>query len=189
MGQWGKAKCLWENPSSCQLPFFSFSPIIYFCQNVVELVIAWNGKSMGKNSNWAETHFWKTCSDFLGKENAQKRMPFCHASTFSIFPHHSPSRWGFWEQLEFFLCYSFHVFGGWLHFSHGWEVVFVVLGIGLFSSRFGSCWCIFHSRFCSFMCFYHGCEGPFTFFTVSPTIGLTHRLFGVFLPVVSRAHW
>ena len=25
-----------------------FSPIIYFCQNVVELVIAWNGKSMGK---------------------------------------------------------------------------------------------------------------------------------------------
>ena len=109
-------------------------------------------------------------------------MPFCHASTFSIFPHHSPSRWGFWEQLEFFLCFSFHVFGGWLHFSHGWEVVFVVLGIGLFSSRFGSCWCIFHSRFCSFMCFYHGCEGPFTFLAVSPTIDLTHRLFGMFFP-------
>ena len=62
------------------------------------------GRVWAKNSNWAETHFWKTCSDFLGKENAQKRMPFCHASTFSIFPHHSPSRWGFWEQLEFFLC-------------------------------------------------------------------------------------
>ena len=59
MGQWGKAKCLWEDPSSCQLPFLSFSRIIYFCQNVVELVIAWNGKSMGKNSNWAENHFLK----------------------------------------------------------------------------------------------------------------------------------
>ena len=47
MCQWGKAKCLGENPSNCQPPFLSFSPIIYFCQNVVELVIAWNGKSMG----------------------------------------------------------------------------------------------------------------------------------------------
>ena len=43
-------------------------------------------------------------------------------------------------------------------FSHGWEVVFVMLGIGLSSSCFWSCWCIFHSCFCSFMCFYHGCE-------------------------------
>ena len=88
MGQWGKSKCLWENPSNCQLPFLSFSPIIYFCQNVVELVITWNGKSMGKNSNWVETHFWKTCSDFLGKENAQKRMPCCHAYT--VFHFSSP---------------------------------------------------------------------------------------------------
>ena len=37
-----------ETHPSYQLPFLSFSPIIYFCQNVVELVIAWNGKSMGK---------------------------------------------------------------------------------------------------------------------------------------------
>ena len=189
MNQWGKAKHLWENPPNCQLPFLSFSPIIYFCQNVVELVIAWNGKSMGKKIRIGQrTIFWKTCSDFLGKENAQKRIPSCHASTFSIFPHHSPSCWGFWEQLEFFLCFSFHVFGGWIHFSHGWEVVFVVLGIGLFSSSFGSCWCIFHSRFCSFMCFYHGCEGPFMFLAISPTIGLTHRLFGAFFPAVSCAH-
>ena len=117
MGQWGKAKCLWENPSSCQLPFLYFSPIIYFCQNVVELVIAWNGKSMGNQIRIGQrTIFGKTCSDFLGKENAQKRMPFCYASTFFHFPHNSPSRWSFWEQLEFFLCLSFQVFGCWLHF-------------------------------------------------------------------------
>ena len=34
------------------------------------------------------------------------------------------------------------------------------------------------------MCFYHGCEGPFTFLAVSPTIGLTQRLFGAFFPAV-----
>ena len=36
--------------------------------------------------------------------------------------------------------------------------------------------------------FYHGCEGPFTFLTVSATIGLTHRLFGMFFPAESCAH-
>ena len=82
-----------------------------------------------RNSNWAETHFWKSCSDFLGKKNAQKRMPFCWAFTFFSFLT-------FWEQLEFFLCDSFHVFGCLLHFSHGWEVVFVMPGPGLSSSRF-----------------------------------------------------
>ena len=54
------------------------------------------GEEYGQpNSNWAQTHFWKMCSDFLGKENVQKRMPFCHTSTFFHFPVHSPSRWGF----------------------------------------------------------------------------------------------
>ena len=77
-------------------------------------------------------------------------LPYIHVFHF---PHHSPSRWGFWEQLEFFLCLSFHVFGCWLHFSQGLEVVFVMPGTGLFSSRFGSCWCIFHSRFWKFHVF------------------------------------
>ena len=46
------------------------------------------GEEYGQpNSNWVETHFWKTCSDFLGKENSQKRMPFCYASMFFSFPH------------------------------------------------------------------------------------------------------
>ena len=51
------------------------------------------------------------------------------------------------------VTFIFHVFGCWLHFSHGWEVVFVVPGIGLSSSRFGSCWCIFHSCFWKFHVF------------------------------------
>ena len=80
------------------------------------------------------------CSDFLGKKNAQKRMPFCHAFTFFNFPH-------VLGAAGVFPVSFFHVFGCWLHFSHGWEVVFVVLGIGLSSSRFGSCWAFSHSRF------------------------------------------
>ena len=142
---------------------------------MVELVIAWKGKSMGnQNSNWAETHFWKSCSDFLGKKNTQKRMPFCYAFTFFSFLT-------FWEQLEFFLCVWIPRFGCWLHFSHGLEVIFVMTGPGLSSSRFWSCWCIFLSCFCDFMCFYHGCEEPFTFFVVSLTFG-SHALavWGVF---------
>ena len=59
LGQWGEAKCQRENPSNRQLPILSFSPIIKFCQNVVELVIAWSRKSMGINSNWPDDPFLK----------------------------------------------------------------------------------------------------------------------------------
>ena len=76
----------------------------------------------------------------------------CHSAIqgrFSFFPHHSPSRWSFWEQLEFFLCFflsrfwllaSFFPWMGGRFCSAGDWVVF--------SSWFGSCWCISHSRFC-----------------------------------------
>ena len=48
---------LGKTHQNCQLPLFlSFSPTIYFYQNLVEVVIAWNGKSMGKKSNWTEHH-------------------------------------------------------------------------------------------------------------------------------------
>ena len=167
-----------------------FPQLFIFGQNVVELVIAWNGKSMGKNSNWAEIHFWKTCSDFLSKENAQKCMPFFHASTFSIFPHHSPSRWRFWEQLEFFLCLSFHVFSCWLHF-------FPWMG-GRFCSA--GDWVVFLT-FLELLVHF-----PFTFLEVScvftmavkshSRFGLSHWLLvsrtgylGCFFPAVSCAHW
>ena len=106
-----------------------------------------------KNSNWAETHFWKTCSDFLGKENAQKRMPFCHTSTFSIFFSPFSFTLGLLGAAGVFPVFFLLRFWLFASFSHGWEVVFVVLGIGLSSSRFWSCWCIFHSRFWKFHVF------------------------------------
>ena len=104
----------------------------------------------------------------------------CHSAMhprFPFFPHHSPSHWGFWERLEFSPCLSFHVFGCWLHFSYRLEVVFVVPGIGLFSSRFGSRWCIFHSRFIASCVFTMAVKGHSRF-------GLSHRLFGAFFPAV-----
>ena len=115
-----------RGPIKMSTTFLVFFPNHLFLPECGWVSYCMEGEDYGQpNSNWAETHFWKTCSDFLGKENAQKRRPFCYAYTFFSFLT-------FWEQLEFFLCLSFHVFGCWLHFSHGWEVVFVVLGIGLF---------------------------------------------------------
>ena len=70
-----------------------------------------------------EPIFEKRVLTFMAR-NAQKCMPFSHASTFSIFLTILLHVGAFGEQLEFFLCLSFHVFGCWLHFSHGWEVVF-----------------------------------------------------------------
>ena len=125
------------------------------------------GKSMGKEIRIGQRPIFENrVLNSLARKNAQKRMPFCYAFTFFSFLT-------FWEQLKFFLCLSIHVFGCWLHFSQGLEVVFVMPGPGLSSSRFWNCWCIF----------------PFTFFAVSMTIGLTHWLFGMFFPAVSRVHW
>ena len=169
---------------NCQLPFFlffSFFPTNYFCQNVVELVIAWKGKSMGSQIRIGKRSiFKKRVLTSLARKNDQKRKPFCHTSTFSIFQTILLHVGAFGEQLKSFLCVWISRFDCWLHFSQGLEVVFVATEVGLSSSRFQSCWCIFHSRFWKFHVFYHGCEGPFTFLTVSATIGLTYRLFGAF---------
>ena len=50
LNQFGKIHVSWGNPiKKFQPPFFlSFFPTIYFCQNVVEVVIVGKGKSMGK---------------------------------------------------------------------------------------------------------------------------------------------
>ena len=121
---------------------------------MVELVIAWMGRVWAKkNSNWAETHFWKSCSDFLGKENAQKRMPFCHASTFFIFLTILLHVGGFWEQLEFFLCFFIPRFW-WLASFFPWiGGHFCSAGDWVVFLTFWSYWCIFHSRFWKFHVF------------------------------------
>ena len=43
-------------------------PIIYYCQNLVELVIAWDGQGMiGQIQIGEGISFWETCFDSLGK--------------------------------------------------------------------------------------------------------------------------
>ena len=61
---------------NCQPPFFSclFFPTIYFCQNVVEVVIAWKGQSMGRIRIGQSTQFQMSCFDFMGKKNTWNRM-------------------------------------------------------------------------------------------------------------------
>ena len=183
-GKWGKAKCQRENPSNPQLPIFVFFPnhqILPEC-GWVSYYMEWEEYGE-KFQIGKKTHFLKTCSDFLGKENVQKHMPFCYASTFFSFLT-------FWEQLEFFPVFFFPRFwllasffpwmGGRFCSAGDWVVflTFLELLVHFSIHVFGSS-----------MCFYHGCEEPFTFFTVSATIGLTHRLFGTFFPAESCAHW
>jgi len=166
-----------RGPIKMSTTFLVFFPNHLFLPECGWVSYCMEGEEYGQpNSNWAETHFWKTCSDFLGKEDVQKRRPFCHTSTFSIFQTILLHVGAFWEQLKFFLCLSIHVFGCWLHFSQGLEVVFVMPGPGLSSSRFWSCWYIFPFTFLWFhVFFYHGCEEPFTFLAVSLTFG-SHAL-------------
>ena len=55
--------------------FLVFSPIIYFCQKLVEVVIAWEWEEYGKNSNWAEHPFWKNVFWIPQQVKTQKCMP------------------------------------------------------------------------------------------------------------------
>ena len=55
----GKSQMSKGEPINPQPSILSFSPIIKFYQNVVELVIAWSGKSMGRNLNCEEDPFLK----------------------------------------------------------------------------------------------------------------------------------
>ena len=118
-GPWGKSKCQLKNPLNCRLPFLSHSP-----NYLIFLEIGWSsycmgmGRVWGGNSNlgkpiFGEKRFW-----LLGQVNTKNACPFGHKTTFSIFPHHSPSRglpscnWGFmcvhpsrWESFSsFFAC-------------------------------------------------------------------------------------
>ena len=50
LNQFGKSHVSWGNPIKTVIYPLSclFFPTIYFCQNMVEVVIVWRGKSMGK---------------------------------------------------------------------------------------------------------------------------------------------
>ena len=82
----GKSQMSMREPIKLSTTFLVFFPNHLFLPECGWVSYCMEWEEYGQpNSNWAETHFWKTCSDFLGKENAQKRMPFCHTSTFFIF--------------------------------------------------------------------------------------------------------
>ena len=99
---------LGKTHQNCQLPISCLSPILYFCQKLVEVVIAWEWEEYGKNSNWEGHPFWKNV--FWHRWQVKT-----HASMFF-----SSSR--FWSSWAF----SIHIFGSVLHFSHGWEVVLLM---------------------------------------------------------------
>ena len=137
----GKSQMSMREPIKLPTTFLVFFPNHLFLPECGWVSYCMEGEEYGQpNSNWAETHFWKTCSDFLGKKNAQKRMPFCHAFTFFSFLT-------FLGAARVFPVSFIHDFGCWLHSFHGWEVVFVVLGTGLFSPRFWAAGAFSHSRF------------------------------------------
>ena len=58
-------------------------PIIYYCQKLVELVIAWDGQGMEvKNLNLGKTHFWGKAFFTFGASQHPKCMPI-----WAIHPH------------------------------------------------------------------------------------------------------
>ena len=120
---------------------------------MVELVIAWNGKSMGKKIRIGQRPiFEKRVLTSLAR-----KMPknVCHSAMHPRFPLSSPFSFklGLLGAAGVFPVFFLPCFWLLASFSHGWEVVFVVLGIGLSSSCFWSCWCIFHSCFWKFHVF------------------------------------
>ena len=99
---------------NCQLPISChFSPIIYFYQNFVEVVIAWEWEEYGQNSNWVEHHFLNNVFWLHGQVKTQKHspiLPCIHVFLFLAFLK--------------LLCILHSRFCSVLHFPHHWEVVF-----------------------------------------------------------------
>ena len=186
MGQWGKAKCLWEDPSSCQLPFLSFSPIIYFCQNVVELVIAWNGKSMGNQIRIGQrpifgkrvlTSLARKMPKNVGHFAIHPRFPFSSPFSFTlgllgaagVFPVSFIPR--FWLLASFFPW-----MGGRFCNARAWVVFLTFLELLVhFSIHVFVISCVFTMTVKSHSCFWLS----------HWLLGLTHWLFGTFFPAVS----
>ena len=78
LSQFGERPCVMgKTHQNCQLPFFlAFFPTIYFFQNVVEIVIAWKGKSMGKFELGRAPSFKCRVLTLWARKNTQNHMPF-----------------------------------------------------------------------------------------------------------------
>ena len=61
-------------------------PIIYYCQKLVELVIAWDGQGLEVKIRIGQsTNFWKNVFWLMSQVNAQNCFPFPHSFMFSSF--------------------------------------------------------------------------------------------------------
>ena len=163
----GKSKCQWKNPLNCRLPFLSHSP-----NHLILPKIGWNSyctrmeRVWGGNSNLGKPIFGEKCFWLLGQVNTKNACPFGHTTTFSIFPHHSPScSWSFmcvhpshgesffsFLHAQKFILVLFskwerkvYVFLGFHWFSNGsepflrcWVVKKLDSRFGVYNSRFGS---------------------------------------------------
>ena len=110
---------------NCQLPFFSYSP-----NHLLLPEVGWVGYCMGwarydsPNSNWRSHQFLRNAFWLLGKAKTQKRRPFCHASTFSCFPHHFSFTWAL-SGIQNFLCVKPFTFLVVTSLCSGWEIIFL----------------------------------------------------------------
>ena len=103
----------WENPcvmrrthQNCQLPFFLSSLLNHlFCQMVVEVIIAWKGKSMGKFELGRAPSFGMSCFSCMDKKIVEYYTILTHAFMFWFYSHVLGSCGTFW--LIHHLCSPF----------------------------------------------------------------------------------
>ena len=92
-------------------------PIIYYCQKLVELVIAWDGKGMtAQNSNCRSHQFLENAIFTYGASYFPKMFPIPSCIHVFVFP-------AFLELLGTLI----HIFAISCVFPHGWKVVFLTV--------------------------------------------------------------
>src|SRR5713226_5734181 len=84
LSQFGENPCVMgRTHKNCQLPsFFSSLPNHLFCQKVVEVVIAWKGKSMGNFELGRAPSFGMSCFSCMDKKTLEPYASLTHVFTF-----------------------------------------------------------------------------------------------------------
>ena len=87
LSQFGEIPCVMgRTHQKCQLPsLLSYLPNHLFCQKVVELVIAWKGKSMGKFELGRAPSFGMPCFTCRDKKTLEPYASLTHAFTFCFY--------------------------------------------------------------------------------------------------------
>ena len=79
---------MWRTHQNYQLPFFlSFLPNNLLCQKVVEVVIAWKGKSMGKFELGRAPSFGMSCFACMDNKKPEPYASLTHMFTFWFYSH------------------------------------------------------------------------------------------------------